>query len=256
MLRITALLLLSLSLSSAFADDGLRARDHELNKATPKQLQGENIELKTADGKKFNAYVSGDKNAKRGILLVHEWWGLNAHIRAWADRFAQLGYRALAVDLYDGQVATDADSAKRYMSAVNQDEANAKHRAALAALQAPNRKLATIGWCFGGGQSLQASLAEPDKVAATVIYYGPLIADPDRLAFLKGPVLGIFAKRDSSITPEKVQAFAAAMKQAGKPLELHSYDADHAFANPSGNRFNDAAAQAAWKVTQAFLDKI
>lgn len=255
MLKISALFVLSLFGVHAFAADGLRAEDHELNPNTPAKLAGETLELKTADGKSFKVYASGDKNAKRGILLVHEWWGLNDHIRGWANRFAKLGYRAMAVDLYDGQVATDADTAKRLMGAVNQDEANAKHSAALAALKAPNRKLATIGWCFGGGQSLRASLAQPDAVAATVIYYGPLIADADQLSFLKAPVLGIFAKRDTSITPEKVQAFAAAMKQAGKSLELHSYDADHAFANPSGNRYNGKAAQAAWDVTQKFLDK-
>ncbi len=237
-----------------FGADGLRDRDHEFNPDFPKKLSGQDVAMKTAEGKNFKAYAVGPKDAKRGILLIHEWWGLNDHIRGWADRFAGLGYRAIAVDLY-GKSATTPEDARALMQAVNQEDANARHKAVLAALKVPGRKLATIGWCFGGGQSLQASLAAPELVAATVIYYGPVIADPERLAFLKAPVLGIFAKRDTSITVEKVKAFEAAMKQANKPLELHFYDADHAFANPSGNRFNSEAAKAAWEVTRAFLDR-
>jgi carboxymethylenebutenolidase len=229
--------------------------DHELREDSPKSLQGETITLKTADNKPFQTYAVGPKDAKRGILLIHEWWGLNDHIRGWADRFGDLGYRAIAVDLYDGKVATKPEEARALMEAVKQEEANAKHRTVLNALKAPGRKLATIGWCFGGGQSLQASLVYPEAVSATVIYYGPLITDHTKLSVLKGPMLGIFAKQDASITVEKVQAFESAMKRAGRKLEVYFYDADHAFANPSGNRYNSEAAKAAWEVTRAFLDK-
>lgn len=241
--------------AQAPAADGLRDRDHELNADFPKDLSGEEIVLKTAGGVSFNAYVSGPSDASRGILLIHEWWGLNDHIRAWADRFAALGYRALAVDLYDGKVATAPAEARRYLQSVEQDEANAKHRAALGYLKAPGRKLATIGWCFGGGQSLQASLAAAGDVDATVIYYGSLVTDAKTLSALRAPVLGIFARRDAGITVEKVKAFEAAMEQVGKTLEVHFYDADHAFANPSGDRYDGDAARAAWKVTRAFLDR-
>lgn len=239
----------------AFAQDGLRDEDHKLNPNAPKKLAGQDIALKTADGKPFKAYAVGPKDAKRGILLVHEWWGLNDHIRGWADRFAALGYRAIAVDLFDGKVATTPEQARKLIQSVDQAAADAKHAAVLKQLQAPGRKVATIGWCFGGGQSLQASLAAPELVDATVIYYGPLVTDSARLSFLEGPVLGIFAKQDTSITPEKVKAFEQAMKQADKPVEIHMYDANHAFANPSGKAFNSEAAKDAWEVTKAFLDK-
>lgn len=248
-------LFFSLLAANAFADDGLRAKDHQLNPQMPKNLKGEMVELKTADGKAFKVYAAGAKDAKRGILVIHEWWGLNDHIKGWADRFADMGYRAMAIDLYDGKVATDPDSAKKIMGTIDQDAANAKHRATLAALKAPNRKLATIGWCFGGGQSLQATLQEPEAIDATVIYYGPLVTDADQLSFIKGPVLGIFAKQDTSITPEKVKAFEQAMKAAGKRLELHMYDAKHAFANPSGHGYDSKAANEAWGVTKKFLAK-
>jgi carboxymethylenebutenolidase len=249
------LLMLACVSGTAFAADGLRDQDHELNRNPPRALHGRNIRLETANGVAFGAYLVGPREARLGILLVHEWWGLNDHIRSWADRFAALGYRALAVDLYGGKVAQEPAQARELMQGVNQDDADAKLLAGIRALKAPGRKLATIGWCFGGGQSLRATLTAPGDIAATVIYYGPLITDPQKLATLKGPVLGIFATRDRSITPEKVKAFQAAMKQAGKKLEVHSYDADHAFANPSGERYDSEAAQEAWRVTQAFLNR-
>jgi carboxymethylenebutenolidase len=258
MTRITRLALLGallLFFPMTAAADEMRPEDHELNPNPPRDLSGENLTLTTADGKPFQVYATGPSDAKRGILVIHEWWGLNDHIRGWADRFAGLGYRAMAIDLYDGVVAATAEEAMRSMQSVNQEEANAKYRAAFNALMVPGRKLAVIGWCFGGGQSLQASLADPDSVSATVIYYGPLITDATKLSTLKGPILGIFAQRDMSITVEKVKAFEAAMVQAGKKLSLHFYDADHAFANPSGNRYNGDAAKAAWEVTRAFLDE-
>jgi len=251
------ILLLAFSLPGAVprAEEGLRDEDHELGPPLHDRLQGETIQLSTADGKAFRVYAVGPENARRGILLVHEWWGLNDHIRSWADRFAGLGYRAMAVDLYNGAVATTPEDARRLLQSLDQTEANAKYRATLQVLKHPGRRLATIGWCVGGGQSLQASLNDPDDVAATVIYYGPLVTDPAKLSALKGPVLGIFAKRDANITVQKVAEFEAAMRKAARPLEVHFYDADHGFANPSGERFNGEAAQAAWKVTRAFLDQ-
>lgn len=230
-----------------------QAKDHPFNETLPQNLTGEAITLKTADDVSFNAYVAGPENAKAGVLIVHEWWGLNDHIRAQADILAKQGYRVLAIDLYDGKVTSDAAVAGKLMEAVNQDQANAKLKAALAALKAPNRKLATLGWCFGGGQSLQATLADPGAVSATVIYYGLLVTDVAVLKTLNGPVLGIFAKRDAWITPAMVSGFEKAMKEADKPLEAHHYDADHAFANPSSPNYNSVAAQAAWRTTQDFL---
>lgn len=242
-----------LSATSAYGGDGPRPQDHEFNQNMPTSLKGENIELRTADGKPFGAYVAGPQDAKKGILVIHEWWGLNDHIRAWTDRFAELGYRAVAVDLYNGQVTSDAARAGELMKAVSQPEADAKLKAGLAHLQQSGRKLATIGWCFGGGQSLRASLLMPEAVSATVIYYGEPVLDVDQLKKLQGPVLGIFANRDEWITPAKVDAFEKAMKTAGKTLVVRRYDADHAFANPSGQRYDEAAAKDAWEVTRSFL---
>ncbi|MDH4275641.1 MAG: dienelactone hydrolase family protein [Gammaproteobacteria bacterium] len=254
-LWVTVCCFLSVTCTIANAMDGPHPKEHEYNHTMPNALKGANIALKTADGQAFQAYAVGAENAGKAIVVIHEWWGLNDHIREWTDKFAALGYYALAVDLYNGRTTTNAEEAANWMKQVNQTEANAKLRAAVETLKRKGRKIATIGWCFGGGQSLQASLQVPEVVDATVIYYGMPVMDVAALRTLRGPVLGIFALQDGFITPAVVKEFSAAMDKAGKSLEVHNYDAAHAFANPSGQRFNSAAAKQAWEVTQAFLAK-
>ena len=114
-------------------------------------------------------------------------------------------------------------------------------------------KVGTIGWCMGGGESLKASLHDPKDVAVTVMFYGMPVDDVAKLKTLQGPLLGIWANKDGWITPDKVAAFDKALTEAGIKHEFHAYDADHAFANPSGGKFNGAAAKDAWDKTMAFL---
>ena len=118
---------------------------------------------------------------------------------------------------------------------------------------AQGANVAIIGWCMGGGEALKASLNEPDNVDATIIHYGMPVLDVARLKVLHGPVLGIWANKDRSITPEKVAQFDQALTEAGVKHEFHAYDADHAFANPSGGRYNGEAAKDAWDKTLKFL---
>lgn len=228
-------------------------KDHPFNDTQPQGLEGESLTLKTVDGTSFNNYAVGPEDAQAGVLVIHEWWGLNDHVRKQADRLAAEGYRVLAIDLYNVNVTDDPQRAGELMEAVDQDEANAKFEAAIDYLASGDRKLATLGWCFGGGQSLQATLVDPDAVSATVIYYGQLVTDIDALETLEAPVLGIFARQDGWITPDKVAAFEEVMEEANQSLEVHMYDADHAFANPSSPVYDSAAARDAWQVTQAFL---
>lgn len=190
--------------------------------------------------------------------MIHEWWGLNEHIRHWADRLAADGYAALAVDLYGGQVATTPDAAMNLMKSVDE----AKARAVLAAAHRFMRddpriaaqRRGVIGWCFGGAWSLQHAIAEADLDAA-VIYYGRLVTDPAALGKIHAPMLGVFADRDKGIPPAAVEAFAAAMAAAGKPIEIHHYDAEHAFANPSGAHYDTVAAADAWEHVRGFFAK-
>ncbi len=221
----------------------------------PSGFSGETISLKTGNGGVFKAYRTGPRGAKRGILLLHEWWGLNDSTRRYADYLGEAGYRVIAIDLYDGKVASSVGQAQEYMMSVNQEAANAKHRAGLNALKAPGRKLITMGWGFGGNQSLQAGLADPASVAAIVIYDGALPNDPKAIKPLKAPVLGIFAKDNAVIPPSEVKAFETAMKQANKMIKIHFYDGSSNVSNPAFDRHRDSIMPTLWKETQIFLNK-
>jgi len=188
------------------------------------------------------------------VLLVHEWWGLNDQIKSVAVELARQGYVALAIVLYDGTVATTPGGAQAAMSAVKPAEATDTLKSWIQWLKKNDRttaRIATIGWCFGGGWSLNAALAAP--VQATVVYYGNVARSAAQLAPLAGPVLGHFATRDGWINKPMVAGFAAAMKQAGKSLEAYWYEADHAFANPTQARYDEADAKLAWARTLKFL---
>jgi carboxymethylenebutenolidase len=195
------------------------------------------------------------KTPAAAIILFHEWWGLNAQIRTVAlDLAAKQGVAALAVDLYGGKLAGSADEAGALMAAVNLDEATKTCLAWMNWLKSNsfcNGKLATIGWCFGGGWSLNASLAAP--VDATIIYYGNVQKTAAELKSLKGPVLGHFARRDQWINQAMVSGFEAEMAKAKKQLTAYWYDADHAFANPTGDHYDREDANLAWSRTTEFL---
>ncbi len=226
--------------------------DPELARAAAQAL--ETVSLTTPGGRTVNAAVAKPaRTPAPAILLVHEWWGLNDQIRAVAAEFANEGYVALAVDLYDGKVATTSDSAKAYMQQVDAAAATETLGAWIDWLErhaAVTGKVGTVGWCFGGGWSLNASLAR--KVDATVVYYGRVAKTAAELAALDGPVLGHFATLDKWINRAMVGGFEKAMDAAGKTYESHWYEADHAFANPTGARYDADDAALAWARTLAF----
>ncbi len=212
------------------------------------------VSLTTAGGRSVTAALARPAAQKApAVMLVHEWWGLNDQIKATAAEYAKAGYLALAVDLYDGTVATTPEGARAAMQAVDAGAAGdtlASWAGWLRAHENASGPLGTVGWCFGGGWSLRASIAAP--VDATVVYYGNVKVPADQLAALKGPVLGHFASRDKWINQEMVGYFEEQMRQAGKPLTVHWYEADHAFANPSGGRYDEADAQLSWQRTLDF----
>jgi carboxymethylenebutenolidase len=203
-----------------------------------------------------DAYVAKPEGKPHGaVLVIHEWWGLNDWVKHHADLLAKQGYLALAIDLYKGQVATDPKQAAALMQSKDEKWGDQVEEAGLEWLKqnAQGAKVATLGWCMGGGESLKASLNDPKDVSATLIHYGMPVTDVARLKTLRGPVLGIWANKDKSITPDKVAAFDKALTEAGVKHEFHAYDADHAFANPSGGRYNGEAAMDAWDKTLKFL---
>jgi carboxymethylenebutenolidase len=229
---------------------------HPLDAGAPKP-RGQNLQLKVGS-QSAKAYVAKPKGEPKGALLVfHEWWGLNDWVKHQADELAGLGYLALAVDLYKGKVATDPQTAQKLMGAKDEKWGDQVEEAGLTFLHrnAAGKKVATLGWCMGGGESLRSSLNDPKDVDATVMYYGMPVTEVAKLKTLKGPVLGIWANQDGWITPDKVKQFDQALTEAGVPHEFHAYDADHAFANPSGGKYNPPAAKDAWEKTKDFLAK-
>jgi carboxymethylenebutenolidase len=144
------------------------------------------------------------------------------------------------------------------MQAVNEEEANDTLTGWIDWLrrhQQCNGKVGTMGWCFGGGWSLNASMETP--VDATIIYYGNVTRTPKQLSRLQGPVLGHFGTLDKSIDEAMVGGFERAMAEAGKAeqLEVHWYVADHAFANPTGARYDADDAALAWPRSVSFLHR-
>jgi len=212
----------------------------------------------TVDGREVTGYVAAPETAADslpGLIVIHEWWGLNDNIRSMTRRLAAEGYRALAVDLYYGAVASSPDSAGSLTSTVDQEEAVSNLRQAHAWLTeqgAPS--VGSIGWCFGGGWSLQTALALPEDLDAAVIYYGRLVTEPGRLDPLQMPLQGHFGAEDGSIPVEQVRRFEAVLDSLGKTAEMYVYEgAGHAFANPSGTRYAPEAAKQSWARTVEFL---
>jgi carboxymethylenebutenolidase len=217
----------------------------------------ETVSIQTADGREVSgALAVPAETPAPTVLLIHEWWGLNDQIKAVAAEFANQGYVALACDLYGGEAATTREGARALMQQVDSDEATQTLVAWiewLKAHEASTGKVGTVGWCFGGGWSLNASIAAP--VDATVVYYGRVNRGAEDLRRLESPVLGHFATRDQWINEDMVGGFESAMKEAGKTFETHWYEADHAFANPTGARYDKEDAKLAWSRTLAFFAK-
>lgn len=214
------------------------------------------------DGKPVSGYLVRpfkDKLPAKlpGVILIHEWWGLNDNVEAMARQLSSLGYLVLAVDLYNGVRAKTPDEAASNMKAAvgDMDATRANLKAAYDLLKAKGAtKVATMGWCFGGAMSLQATLAMPKEIDATVIYYGKLETDPAKLMLLKKPVLGLFGGTDGGIPVASVRAFEAALVQQGTPVDINVYaGVGHAFANPSGKNYMAEAAEDAWNRTTRFL---
>ena len=222
-----------------------------------------------ADGKTVS-YKSGDETVQGllytpsgkgpfpAIIVIHEWWGLNDWVKEQATKLADQGYVALAVDLYRGRVAKTPDEAHEIMRGVPEDRAKRDLHAAFEFLASQSNvrkdRIGAIGWCMGGGYSLDVALREP-TLAADVINYGHLATDPDALKKINAPILGLFGAQDRGIPPADVHKFGEALDQMGKKIEIKIYDdAGHGFQNPNNkDGYREADAADAWKRTADFL---
>ena len=192
------------------------------------------------------------------VIMIHEWWGLNDNIRSMADLLAGEGYIVLAVDLYRGGTAKDAAEARRLMLSVVENPAlaneNIKSAYQFVTEVAGAPGVASLGWCFGGGWSLNTAVLFPEELDASVIYYGQVTGDEDRLRPVNAPILGIFAEQDRGIKLETVKAFQTALRRLRKDHQIRIYPGvGHAFANPTGNNYDEEAAEDAWRQTLGFL---
>jgi carboxymethylenebutenolidase len=219
---------------------------------------GEMISFR-ANGRTAEGYLSlPESGTGPGLLMIQEWWGLVGHIRDVADRFAAAGFVALAPDLYRGETTRSPDQAGKLMMALNIAEAATDLRGAAEHLRAMNevspKGIGALGFCMGGQLALFAGCEHSDIITATVNFYGvhPNV-QPD-VSKLSGPVLAHFAEQDPMTTPELARALIERIEAAGKVIEAHFYDADHAFFNDQRPEvFSPADAELAWERTVAFL---
>jgi carboxymethylenebutenolidase len=229
-------------------------RLHEIREDRAPPARG--VEIEIAGSRAYLSLPESSKPPLPAVVVIHEWWGLNDHVRHWTDRLAADGYAALAIDLYDGKTADDAGEANELVKRVDpvraQEILTAAHRFLREDPRIAAKHRGVIGWCFGGGWALRHAIATPDLDAA-VMYYGSLVMDEAELAKIGAPLLGVFGDRDKSLPPQAVDEFVAAVQRAGKSIELHRYDAEHAFANPSGARYDSASAADAWTHVRAFF---
>jgi len=221
--------------------------------------EGKQVSYKSGDGMVSGMlFAPAGKGPFPALIVIHEYWGLNDWVKEQAGKLAGEGYVALAIDLYRGKVADTPDMAHELMRGVPPDRALGDLKAAYSYLAAQANvkkdRIGSIGWCMGGGYSLDAAIAEP-RLAAAVINYGHLATDPGEMKKIEAPILGLFGGQDRGIPPDDVKKFQQAMEQMGKKIEVKIYpDAGHAFENPNnkqGYRAEDAAD--AWQRTVAFL---
>ena len=195
------------------------------------------------------------------VIIIHEWLGLNEHIKNQADLLAKEGYVVLAVDLYRGEVVTDSNRARELASSVRNDPDSAigNLQSAVNYIKSleivDGSRIASLGWCFGGDWSLQLALnSSENPLAATIIYYGRLVTDTTSLSSISWPILGIFGDQDQAIPVESVKQFASALNASGITNEIYLYEGvGHAFANPSGDNHAPKETADAWQKTIEFL---
>ena len=192
------------------------------------------------------------------VVLIHEWWGVNDHVRSLAERLAKEGFLVLAPDLYHGRVAKDAAEAGTLMTALDTLRATREIAAAAELLKAHargNGKVGVIGFCMGGALSFAAA-CHVEGLSAVVPFYGTPPAEKVDYAKVTAPILAHFAKNDEWATVEKAEAIKKQLDGLGKPMTLDVYDAGHAFVNDTRpEAYDEKSAKLAWERSIAFLRK-
>lgn len=228
--------------------------------STARQVDSETLAYAEVDDELVRGYFAFPSDMIEplpAVIVIHDWWGINDDTRASANRLAAEGYMVLAVDLYDGEIADDANEARERMISVIENPHNVEEnvRQALEFVGfAGAPSIASLGWGFGGSWSMSSAMLFPNRIDAAVVYYGQVSSDEDKLRGLRAPILGLFGARDRSVTAESVLAFEQAMQRIRYPHVVHSYpDAGHGFADPARGSYNEATTEDAWQRTIEFL---
>lgn len=216
---------------------------------------GNMINFACQDGSSANGYfIKAKKKTNNWIIVIQEWWGLNDNIKKEADAFATdlENMNVLAIDMYDGKIATSRDSAMKYMSTAKTPRLEAIIKGAIE-FAGKKAKVFTVGWCFGGGWSLQASILAGNQAKGCIMYYGRPEKDTVKLQTLACPVIGFFGTQDKGIPENTINEFENKMKGLNKNININWYNAGHGFANPSNSSFNKEAKEDAYAKAIAFI---
>jgi len=211
-------------------------------------MNTEMLNLNTSRGASTAVVARPDTDPAAAVILLQEWWGINDHIRDIAGRYASEGYLCVAPDLYHGRVAKDQQEAAKLMHDLDTVDGMDTITQAIAETRRNYhvQKIGITGYCMGGTFALRAA-CEISELAAAAPFYGD-IPEANILAKLKVPTLFFAGTRDVWITPEKVGVLREAAQKNSLPVEVVSYDADHAFFNDTRPEFYNAAAAAdAWQ---------
>lgn len=194
-----------------------------------------------------------------GLIVIHEWWGLNNRVKKDAEDFAHNGYVALAIDLYHGKSTVSPDEARKLSGSIQQEQASLDLKSAFDYLKnmqnVDKNKIGSIGWCMGGGYSLKAAIEIPE-LSACVVNYGRLVTDTETLKKINCPLLGIFGENDQNINPTVVGTFKDALGKAGIKNKIITYPGvGHAFMNPDNPKlYNKQTTAEAKTEISTFLD--
>ena len=240
---------------SAFVSDPAFVAMHPAPLPLAFDSLGSHVTFKTPDGKTAGAYfIKAKKKSSKWLFVYQEWWGLNAHIKHQADVFyTDLGgsVNVIALEMYDGTVATDPAEAGKIMQ--SREEARLENIVKGAvAFAGKKAQIANVGWCFGGSWSLKSALIGGKQTIGSVMYYGMPVKDVEKLKTLNTDVLGLFATEEW-ISKAVVEEFAANMKAAGKTLNYKIFDGAHGFSNPSNPKYNEALAKEAYGMAIGYL---
>lgn len=226
---------------------------------------GATVNFQRPDGQTVSGYLAEPATGAGGpaVVVIQEWWGLNAQIRGVADRLAAAGFQALVPDLYRGKATVEAEEASHLMTALNfGDAASQDIRGAAQFLKGRASKVGVTGFCMGGALTLLALTMAPE-VDAGVVWYGFPPLDFIDASKIKVPLLGHWATQDEAFKIETVDALEAKLSAAGVGFEFHRYLAYHAFANETAHgpgrialsQYDAVWAQQAWDRTFRFFGK-